>query len=61
MASKSVETCTTCVYGANNDNCSSANCKKCDMCTTVAGVIKCKCTTVRWGQECPYYVKEAGR
>lgn len=61
MAVKSIETCLSCVYGANNPNCTAANCKKCDMCITIDDAVKCKCISIKWGNECPHYTKEAGR
>ena len=59
MAKKTLELCYTCIYGSNNENCSQAKCRKCAMSCTQAGIIKCKCLDIKWGQDCPNYIKEA--
>lgn len=59
MATKSLETCETCVYGSNNEWCSSGNCKKCAMSYEEYDVKGCRCLQIEWGDECPHYVKEA--
>lgn len=61
MPIKTISLCETCIYGSNNTLCTSARCKECKMLEGNGEKFKCGCTNIRWGQECPHYVKEASR